>query len=72
MIHGHIQKVHMSKFQERLQWLKRMPMKWRILFGTQLIFFTTALSYRLKDISNARLKSQQVETNNRETKEETR
>ena len=44
----------MTKLRESLQWLKRMPMKWRILFGTQIMVFSLALNYRLKVLSDAR------------------
>lgn len=38
----------MSKmtFQERLQWLGRMPRHWKLFFISQGLFFAIAVSYR--------------------------
>jgi hypothetical protein len=59
----------MSNFNERLQWIKRMPMKWRVLFGSQVIFFSMALNYRFSHITNARVqvKNQQEGESGKET-----
>jgi hypothetical protein len=44
---------------ERIAWLKRMPLRWRILFGTQAIILTTAIRFRINDIQRA--KQMQIE-----------
>jgi len=41
-------------FKQRLQWLGRMPTKWRILIGGQAVFFAFAISVRLRDIEKSR------------------
>lgn len=35
---------------DRLAWLGRMPMKYRILFGTQAIIFGLSIRFRLMDL----------------------
>lgn len=35
---------------DRLKWLGRMPLKYRILFGTQAVIFGLAIQFRLKDL----------------------
>ena len=42
-------------FKERLQWLGRMPTKWRVLIGGQAVFFAFAISVRMRDIEKSRL-----------------
>lgn len=42
-------------FQERLAWLRRMPTKWRVLFGVQGMIMFAAINIRLGDIERARL-----------------
>lgn len=43
---------------ERIAWLRRMPLRWKILFGTQALIFTTAINFRLSDIKRARIMEQ--------------
>lgn len=40
--------------KERLDWLRRMPTKWRILLGSQALVFMVALRFRVKDINRSR------------------
>jgi len=40
--------------KERLDWLRRMPTKWRILLGSQALLFMVALRIRMKDINRSR------------------
>jgi hypothetical protein len=42
-------------FKERLQWLGRMPTKWRILIGSQAVFMMFAINVRLRDIERSKL-----------------
>ena len=41
-------------FQERLAWLRRMPTRWRVLFGVQGVVMYIAVNIRLSDIERAR------------------
>ena len=41
-------------FQERLAWLRRMPTRWRVLFGCQAVVMYIAVNIRLSDIERAR------------------
>ena len=41
-------------FQERLAWLRRMPTRWRVLFGAQAFVMFVAINVRLNDIERAR------------------
>lgn len=41
-------------FKERLQWLGRMPPKWRMLIGGQALFMAFAINVRLSDIAKGR------------------
>mmetsp|Transcript_24174 Transcript_24174/g.43688 ORF Transcript_24174/g.43688 Transcript_24174/m.43688 type:complete len:82 (+) Transcript_24174:131-376(+) len=43
-----------NSFQERLAWLGRMPMRYRVLFGTQALIFSFALKIRLSDMDRAK------------------
>ena len=38
----------------RIAWLGRMPLKFKLLFGSQALFFTMALKFRLADIERAK------------------
>ena len=40
-------------FRSRVSWLGRMPMKWRLLFGTQALITCFAIRMRLKNLSRA-------------------
>lgn len=40
--------------QERLAWLRRMPARWRVLFGVQGMVMFIAVNIRLSDIERAR------------------
>jgi hypothetical protein len=40
--------------QERLAWLRRMPTRWRVLFGVQGVVMFIAVNIRLSDIERAR------------------
>ena len=40
-------------FRSRIAWLGRMPMKWRLLFGTQALITCFAIRMRLNNISRA-------------------
>ena len=40
---------------ERIAWLRRMPMRWRILFGTQALIFGTAVKIRMQEIKRAQM-----------------
>mmetsp|Transcript_5982 Transcript_5982/g.9991 ORF Transcript_5982/g.9991 Transcript_5982/m.9991 type:complete len:85 (+) Transcript_5982:67-321(+) len=44
---------------DRLAWLGRMPLRYKILFGTQSIIFGMALRFRLMDIERAKRKLEQ-------------
>jgi len=35
---------------DRLKWLGRMPLKYRILFGTQAVIFGLAIQFRFMDL----------------------
>jgi hypothetical protein len=39
---------------DRMAWLGRMPMKYRILFGTQAIIFGLAINFRMMDVHRSR------------------
>lgn len=43
------------KFRERIAWLGRMPLHWKILFGSQAIIMAVAFNFRLNDIKNAKM-----------------
>jgi hypothetical protein len=43
-----------ARFRRRLAWLGRMPMHYRILFGTQALFTVFAFNYRLHLIERGR------------------
>lgn len=45
-----------TTWAQRMAWLRRMPLQYKILFGTQAIIFTLAVRFRLKDIERIRLK----------------
>ena len=38
----------------RIAWLGRMPLKYKLLFGSQAMFFTMAVKFRLSDIERAK------------------
>jgi len=40
----------MPTFRERIEWLGRMPRHWKLLFVSQAIFLTFAISYRSRTI----------------------
>jgi hypothetical protein len=61
-------------FKERLQWLGRMPTKWRVLIGGQAVFFAFAVSVRMRDIEKSRFlleARQQAEEISRDRREPT-
>ncbi len=41
--------------KERIAWLGRMPLHWKILFGSQAIIISIAVNYRINDIKRARM-----------------
>ena len=41
--------------KQRIAWLRRMPMHWRLLFGTQAVIMTTAFNFRLNEVRKARM-----------------
>ena len=43
------------KFRERIAWLGRMPLHWKILFGSQAIIMSLAVNFRLNDIKRAKM-----------------
>ena len=45
-------------WEERIAWLGRMPLRYRVLFGTQAVIFTLVLQYRNKQIDRIRLRAQ--------------
>lgn len=40
---------------ERIAWLRRMPMRWRILFGSQAVIFGVAIKIRVQEIKRAQM-----------------
>lgn len=58
-------------FKERLQWLGRMPTKWRILIGSQALFMMFAINFRLRDIERSRLRLEQQEQQLKKAEQET-
>jgi hypothetical protein len=44
---------------QRVAWLGRMPLKWRVLFGTQAVIFGMAIRFRFKDLGRASLKMEE-------------
>ena len=55
-------------FKERLAWLGRMPLKYKLLFGSQALFFTMAINMRLNRIDQARQFQELQETADEEKK----
>lgn len=47
---------------DRIAWLGRMPLRYKILFGTQSIIFGLAVRFRFVDLNQAQLKIDQKET----------
>ena len=43
------------KFRERIAWLGRMPLHWKILFGVQTVIMSVAFNFRLNDLNRARI-----------------
>jgi hypothetical protein len=41
--------------KERIAWLGRMPLRWKILLGVQTAIMTTAFNFRLNDIRRAKI-----------------
>mmetsp|Transcript_36955 Transcript_36955/g.42150 ORF Transcript_36955/g.42150 Transcript_36955/m.42150 type:complete len:96 (+) Transcript_36955:94-381(+) len=41
-----------NTWKERIEWIGRMPMKFRILFGVQAIVFGSAIAFRLNYINS--------------------
>ena len=58
-----------GRFRSRLAWLGRMPTRYRVLFGTQLVFFTIAIKVRLNDIEKARFQLEQQKQEEEKKKE---
>lgn len=52
--------------KERIAWLRRMPIHWKILFTSQFIIFTTAIQFRLSDVKRARLIMEEQERQEKE------
>ena len=48
-------------FQERIAWLGRMPLRYKVLFGTQFVIMSFAAKFRLVDIERARAKTLEME-----------
>jgi hypothetical protein len=44
-----------TNLKERLQWLGRMPTKWRVLIGGQALFMIFAINIRLRDIERSKM-----------------
>jgi hypothetical protein len=44
----------MSIIKERIAWLRRMPLHWKLLLSSQLLFTTFAIGYRQKLVERRR------------------
>jgi len=65
-----MEKKKVETWGDRLTWFRRMPMKYRILFGTQAIIFGFAIQFRLSDLGSASVRveeQKQQETEKRTT-----
>ena len=59
-----------STFRERLAWLRRMPLHWRILLLSQGCIFTCGYQYRIHILEREKKRRSLLASNNAITKEE--
>lgn len=54
-----------SQFRERVAWLSRMPLHYRVLFGGQACFMVFAFQYRQQLIAKRRRELEMLESGER-------